>query len=252
MPICTQGAAGRPFPAARPSTGESPCALSVHRAACAAGPGVIAHGMPSSGSDRRIEGGSGHLIVAQEDLQAASVGRAGIRPPSSRAPSSLNAGQTCGREVGAVVLQVLRENGESVRKGDLLVRLDDTSLRESSLSAQEGLRAAHARRSSRPSAHGQPPPRPWAQGGMTSQQALEDAEVRRNPGPERCRAAQARVSSAQAAPAHRSARAVRWCRQRPQGLPWRHGPGGQRAGEGDRSCQLAFRGAWSMPTVPTS
>ena len=81
------------------------------------------------------------LIVAQEDLRQLQLAELASGPiitgsiqPERRA--DLRA------EVGAVVLQVLRENGESVRKGDLLVRLDDTSLRESSLSAQEGLRAA--------------------------------------------------------------------------------------------------------------
>ncbi|MBI3285474.1 MAG: efflux transporter periplasmic adaptor subunit, partial [Burkholderiales bacterium] len=34
-------------------------------------------------------------------------------------------------ELSAVVLQVLKENGEAVRRGDLLVRLDDTSVRDS-------------------------------------------------------------------------------------------------------------------------
>ncbi|HLO95608.1 MAG TPA: biotin/lipoyl-binding protein, partial [Burkholderiaceae bacterium] len=34
-------------------------------------------------------------------------------------------------EVSAVVLQVLKENGEAVRKGDLIVRLDDTAIRDS-------------------------------------------------------------------------------------------------------------------------
>ena len=34
-------------------------------------------------------------------------------------------------EVSAVVLQVLKENGEPVHKGDLLVRLDDTAIRDS-------------------------------------------------------------------------------------------------------------------------
>jgi multidrug efflux pump subunit AcrA (membrane-fusion protein) len=32
-------------------------------------------------------------------------------------------------EVSAVVLQVLKENGDLVRRGDLLVRMDDTSIR---------------------------------------------------------------------------------------------------------------------------
>ena len=57
-------------------------------------------------------------------------------------------------EISAVVLQVLKENGEPVHRGDLLVRLDDTSIRDSLRSAEEASRAAA--------------------------QALDDAEVRRN------------------------------------------------------------------------
>ena len=38
-------------------------------------------------------------------------------------------------EVSAVVMQVLKENGDVVRRGDLLVRLDDTSIRDSLSSA---------------------------------------------------------------------------------------------------------------------
>ena len=45
-------------------------------------------------------------------------------------------------EVPAVVTAVLKDNGDAVRKGDLLVRLDDTSIRDSLLSAQEAERAA--------------------------------------------------------------------------------------------------------------
>lgn len=45
-------------------------------------------------------------------------------------------------EVGAVVLQVLKENGEAVKKGDVLVRLDETSIRDSLTSAEEASRAA--------------------------------------------------------------------------------------------------------------
>ena len=45
-------------------------------------------------------------------------------------------------EIGAVVLQVLKDNGEPVRKGELLVRLDDTAIRDSLNSAEASLRAS--------------------------------------------------------------------------------------------------------------
>ena len=45
-------------------------------------------------------------------------------------------------EVSAVVLEVLKENGDPVKRGDLLVRLDDTSIRDSLTSAEASARAA--------------------------------------------------------------------------------------------------------------
>src|SRR6478735_7509742 len=45
-------------------------------------------------------------------------------------------------EVSAVVTAVLKENGDAVRKGDLLVRLDETAIRGAMVSAQEAERAA--------------------------------------------------------------------------------------------------------------
>ena len=45
-------------------------------------------------------------------------------------------------EVAAVVLKVLKENGDSVRRGDLLVRLDDTAIRDTLTAAEAAQRAA--------------------------------------------------------------------------------------------------------------
>ncbi len=45
-------------------------------------------------------------------------------------------------EVSAVVVSVLKENGDPVKKGDLLVRLDDTSIRDSLMSATASEKAA--------------------------------------------------------------------------------------------------------------
>jgi membrane fusion protein (multidrug efflux system) len=81
-------------------------------------------------------------------------------------------------EVSAVVLQVLKENGEVVHKGDLLVRLDDTSIRDSLQSAEASARAAVQ---ALDQAQRQYARVKTLQGeGMSSQQALDDAEVRRN------------------------------------------------------------------------
>ena len=42
------------------------------------------------------------------------------------------------------MLQVLKENGDAVRRGDLLVRLDDTAIRDALASAEAASRAADA------------------------------------------------------------------------------------------------------------
>lgn len=81
-------------------------------------------------------------------------------------------------EVSAVVTAVLKDNGDTVRKGDLLVRLDDTAIRDATLSAQEAERAAKQayeqaeRQLQRLTT--------LRASGMASAQQLEDAEVRRN------------------------------------------------------------------------
>ncbi|MES2046797.1 MAG: efflux RND transporter periplasmic adaptor subunit [Pseudomonadota bacterium] len=81
-------------------------------------------------------------------------------------------------EVSAIVLQVLKENGEAVKKGDLLVRLDDTSIRDSMNSAEE---AARASAQSFDQAERQfQRLKTLRASGMTSTQQLEDAEIRRN------------------------------------------------------------------------
>ncbi len=81
-------------------------------------------------------------------------------------------------EVAAVVLQVLKENGEAVRAGDLLVRLDDTAIRDSLTAANEAVRAS-SQAFDQAERQVQRLKTLQAQG-MTSTQALEDAEVRRN------------------------------------------------------------------------
>lgn len=133
------------------------------------------------------------LLLAPEDLRTLAPSRLAQGPvitgsvePARRA--DLRA------EVSAVVVQVLKDNGETVRAGDLLMRLDDTSLRDGLSSAEEALRAAtqafaQAERTVERLKTLQ------AQG-MTSTQALEDAEVRRNAAQSELAAARARVVSA--------------------------------------------------------
>jgi len=81
-------------------------------------------------------------------------------------------------EVPGIVMQVLKENGDAVRRGDLLVRIDDTAIRDALASAEAASRAAVQ-------AHEQAVRqyermKTLRASGMASAQALDDAEVRRN------------------------------------------------------------------------
>lgn len=80
-------------------------------------------------------------------------------------------------EVSAIVQQVLKENGEPVRKGDLLVRLDATSIRDSLNSADEAVRAA--REAYEQSDRQFQRQKTLQAQGMISTQAMEDAQNRR-------------------------------------------------------------------------
>lgn len=97
-------------------------------------------------------------------------------------------------EVSAVVLQVLKDNGDPVRGGDLLMRLDDTALRDNLSSAEEAARAAGEaveqteRQVSRLTT--------LKAQGMVSSAALEDAEIRRTSAKSDFAAARARVVGA--------------------------------------------------------
>ena len=97
-------------------------------------------------------------------------------------------------EVSAVVLQVLKENGDIVKKGDVLVKLDETAIRDSLNSAEASARSA-----------GQALDQAQRQvermktlraSGMTSAQAMDDAEVRRNNASSEVAAARSRAALA--------------------------------------------------------
>lgn len=97
-------------------------------------------------------------------------------------------------EVSAVVLQVLKENGDVVRKGDVLVRMDETAIRDNLRSAEDSARSAaqaldQAERTLQRL-------KTLRESGMTSLQALDDAEVRRNAAQSELSAANARAASA--------------------------------------------------------
>ena len=97
-------------------------------------------------------------------------------------------------EVSAIVLQVLKENGDLVKRGDLLVRLDDTSIRDSMNSAEE---AARASAQSFEQAEKQLQRiKTLRTSGMASAQSLDDAETRRNNAQSDLVAAKARAVTA--------------------------------------------------------
>lgn len=160
-------------------------AVAIFAAACGKG--------PQAGSKGANAAGGPPLIIAAEDVYTVSSSALASGPaitgsvqPERRA--DLRA------EVSAVVLQVLRENGDPVRRGDLLVRLDDTAIRDTLASAEAASRAA-----------GQAYEQAGRQlermkslrgSGMASAQALEDAEIRRNNTLSETEAAKARVVAA--------------------------------------------------------
>ena len=81
-------------------------------------------------------------------------------------------------EVSAVVLAVLKENGDPVKRGDLLVRLDQTSIRDSLTAAQSSMSAAEqafeqAERQYQRMVK-------LRETGVVSAQQVEDVEIRRN------------------------------------------------------------------------
>ena len=168
--------------------------LMLSVAACTKPGGEGAAGGAAAASRPADAGAAPVLLLAPEDLRTVTLGAAGGGPvmigsvqPEKRA--DLRA------EVAGIVMQVVRDNGEPVKRGDLLVRLDDTSIRESLQSAQAGERAAQQ---AFEQAQRQVERLKTLQAqGMTSAQALDDAEGRRNAAQSELVAARGRVVSAQ-------------------------------------------------------
>ena len=159
-------------------------AIATTMAACNKGPET---------ADKKAAASERPLLIAAEDLHtvrnsALSSGPSitGSVQPERRA--DLRA------EVSAVVLQVLKENGDVVRRGDLLVRLDDTAIRENLASAEAASRAAgqsfdQAERQFQRMVT-------LRKSGMASTQATEDAETRRNNAQSDLEAAKTRAAQA--------------------------------------------------------
>ncbi len=148
---------------------------------------LSAEGMPVTGAS------STALLIEPEDLL--TIGSDDVE----QGPAITGAIQPERRadlraEVSAVVLQVLKDNGDKVHRGDLLVRLDDTAIRDTLSSAEASARAAgqafdQAQRQYQRLVK-------LREAGMVSMQAVEDVEIQRNNLQSELEAAKARVVTA--------------------------------------------------------
>ncbi|MBI3283527.1 MAG: efflux RND transporter periplasmic adaptor subunit [Burkholderiales bacterium] len=140
--------------------------------------------------DKKAEPAPAKLVIAPEDiltvqsnaLASGPVVTGSIQPERK---ADLRA------EVSALVLQVLKENGDAVKRGDVLVKLDETSIRDNLNSAEDNARSAALALDQAE--------RAWQRlktlraSGMASLQALDDAEVRRNSAQSELSASRARA-----------------------------------------------------------
>ncbi len=136
---------------------------------------LFACSKPDSGAPK--DAGEKPLLISSEDLLTIQPNSLALGPvitgsvqPARRA--DLRA------EVSAVVLQVMKENGDPVKRGDLLVRLDDSAIRDNQTSADEAVRAAgqsfdQAERQLQRL-------KKLRESGMVTTQQFEDSEIRRN------------------------------------------------------------------------
>lgn len=144
---------------------------------------------PAQAKDTRPDAlivASEDVLTVQSDALASGPVITGSIQPERRA--DLRA------EVSAIVLQVLKENGEPVKRGDVLVRLDETAIRDTLMSADASQRAAtlaldQANRQLERL-------KTLSASGMTSAKALDDAEVARNNALSDVSAARSRVATA--------------------------------------------------------
>jgi RND family efflux transporter MFP subunit len=158
-------------------------AVATALAACSKGPKA-----PADKDAKPVQ-----LLVSQEDLLTIQ-NNALVSGPVITGSIQPERRADLRAEVSAVVLQVLKENGDPVHKGDVLVKLDETSIRDSLMSAQEAVRASSQALDQ--STRSLERMRTLKASGMTSQQALDDAEVRRNNAQSDLSAARAREVSA--------------------------------------------------------
>lgn len=130
------------------------------------------------------------MLLVPEDLVEISSSRIVSGPVIS---GSLQAKKQADlrAEISAIVLQVVKDNGDQVKKGDLLVRLDDNTFRQALNSAQEAERAAQQNFDQAERQFNRL--KTLSNTGAVSTQAKEDAELRRNTAQSDLAAARTRV-----------------------------------------------------------
>jgi membrane fusion protein, multidrug efflux system len=147
----------------------------------------------NKGNGKEAENDTTPLLVSKEDVVV--VRNAALTSgPSITGSVEPERRADLRAEVPAVVLAVLKENGEAVKRGDLLVRLDQTSIRDSLMSAEASMAAAaqayeQAQRQYERMTK-------LRETGVVSTQQVEDVEVRRNTAQSDREAARTRVVTA--------------------------------------------------------
>ena len=152
---------------------------------------LVACKKPNSEADQKLE--TVAISLGSEDVLQVGTSEHGTGPViSGSLQPEIRADLRA--EVAAMVIKVHKENGELVRKGDLLVSLDSSVLRDNLNSAEESMRAA-AQSLDGAERQYQRIKSLQAQG-MVSLQGLEESENKRNSAQSEFVASKARVAAA--------------------------------------------------------
>jgi RND family efflux transporter MFP subunit len=133
------------------------------------------------------------LVVAPEDLVTVSDGAAGGGPVISGTLAAERKADLRA-EASAVVLEVLKDNGDLVRRGDLLVRLDETAIRDNLNAAEDS--AGNASFQWEQAKRNLERLKTLRASGMATLQSIDDAEIRANSAQNEVSAANSRVAQA--------------------------------------------------------
>ena len=173
-----------------PRLGSYSFSLSLIACLCI-GSTLVACKKPEADAGKTTE--SVALILGNEDIVQLGTSEHGTGPViSGSLQPEIRADLRA--EISATVVKVHKENGEPVRKGDLLVSLDSSVLRDNLNSAEESMRAA-AQSLDGAERQFQRMKSLQAQG-MVSTQGLEESEIKRNAAQSEFVASKARVAAA--------------------------------------------------------